>query len=153
MLPGHVIQLDHAATAVEHQSKGFHDGPSKQHRSFARQQGHLQIAVLATNAEGRRTVQVHSKLASPPKIKGAFAPHELHQADVILSPLELQHVAQEGTIARQESTGTRIQHGTIMSFTSMVIREDRMAMLHITNGALSRGRLLVAPPPFGTGQL
>lgn len=44
-------------------------------------------------------------------------------------------------MARQESIGTGNQHGTLVAFTSMVVGEDHMVMLHITNGALSRGCL------------
>ena len=91
VLPRHVIQLDHAAAAVQHQSKGFHDWPSKQHRGFARQQVHLHIAILAADAEG----QTHSPSALhagiTAKVEGALAPHE-DLGDVVVGLLE-QHVA------------------------------------------------------------
>ena len=50
MLPGHVVELDHTAAAVQDQSKGFHDRSPKQHGCFTRQQVHLHIAVFATDA-------------------------------------------------------------------------------------------------------
>ena len=140
MLPGHVIQLDHAASAVQHKSKCFHDGSPKQHRSFARQQVHLDVAILATDAEWQSHSPCAVQLGITSKEEGAVTSLELHLGDVLLGLLELEHVAQEGTIARQESTGTGVQHGTIMALTPMGVGVDHEPMLLITHGALS-GRL------------
>ena len=92
VLPRHVIQLDHAAAAVQHQSKGFHDWPSsKQHRGFARQQAH--IAILAADAEGQTHSPSALQAGIAAKVEGALAPHELDLGDVVVGLLELQHVA------------------------------------------------------------
>ena len=92
VLPMHVIQLDHAAAAVQHQPKGFHDWPSRQHRGFARQQVHLHIAILA-DAEGQTHSPSALQAGITAKVEGALAPHELDLGDVVVGLLELQHVA------------------------------------------------------------
>ena len=142
-LPGHVVQLDHAAAAVQHKPKCFHDGPSKQHWNFPRQQVHLDIGILATNARGQAHGPCAIQAGITTKVEGTLAPHELHLGDVVVGLFELEHVAQEGTIARQEGTCTRVQHGTVMAFTSLIVGATVLSV-----GAALR---LVALPPLGTG--
>ena len=89
MLPGHVIQLDHAASAVQHKSKCFHDGPSKQHPSLARQRVHLDIAVLDMDAEGQAHSPCAVQAGITTKEEGAMASLELHLGDVVVGLLGL----------------------------------------------------------------
>ena len=101
-LPRHVVKLDHSFTAVQNQSKSFHDGASKKHRCLTRQQVHLHIAMLTTSAEWKTYCPGASQTGITTEEKGSIAAHELDLVDVVASLLELEDVAHERSVACKE---------------------------------------------------
>ena len=141
ILPWGVIQLDHPTAAIQNQSQGFHDGASKQHRRLARQQIHLNVAMLAAKVKRKADSPGAVQTGITSEKEGSLASHELDLGDVVVGLLELEHVAQERAIARKKCTGSWVEHGTVMSFVASKICKDHMAVFGVVDSAFCRGCL------------